>query len=167
MDNKARIYVEFAPDLKEEVGGRLSLQDVLDEAAIPAQTAWSTAPPTDPDRRGKALVETVAVGSLAALSLAGSVAILTSAVSRYLERKAVRDTHFEYWVSDPVLDPKGKAVLDPDGQPLVVRRRIGGFDAIPTGPAESLTITVGKALGVGVQSGGPAGTQSKGKTAPE
>lgn len=167
MDSSTRIYIEFTSDLKDELDHRVSLQEALEEAGIQAEVAWGAVPPTAPDQRGKALAEMVTAGAIAAVSLAAAVKILLSAIDAHLDRKAVRDTRYEYWVSEPLLDGKGKPIPDAQGRPLLVRKRLGGFDAIPAGPAESLTITVGKGLGVGAQSGEPAGAPPKTKTAPD
>jgi hypothetical protein len=64
MDKHSRIYVELTPDLKEQLGHRFSLQEVLSEAGIDAEIEWAAIPPEDPEQRTKALVEAVTVASI-------------------------------------------------------------------------------------------------------
>lgn len=139
-----RIYVEFSPELKDELGDDASLQDIFDEAGIEADIEWAAMPPTDTGVREKALVETVTVLSIGAVPVAAAFKLLESAITHYLDHKAVRDSHFERWVTEPVLDKQGKPLVDKTGAQLKQRRRLGGFDALPEVPGESIAITVGK-----------------------
>ncbi|WP_295458832.1 hypothetical protein [uncultured Thiodictyon sp.] len=164
MDSKSRIFVEFTPELKAELAGFPGLAAILDQAGIAAEIEWGAVPPTAEDPRTKALAETVRAATIGAVTLAAAGTLVQSSISDYLDRQAVRETHFEYWVNEPMLDGKGKAILDRQGHPQLVRRRIGGFDEIPTGPTQSITITVGKqGLAVGIQHGMPATTPRQGE----
>ncbi|MBV5274380.1 MAG: hypothetical protein JZU52_12310, partial [Lamprocystis purpurea] len=63
--------------------------------------------------------------------------------SQYLEHKAVSDTHFVYWVNEPLLESNGAPVLDAAGEPRTIRRRISGVDAFPNLPDQGITLTIG------------------------
>jgi len=139
------IYVEFGSELKDELGDDLQLESVLEAEGLHADVTWGAVPPTTPAERTKNLVEIVTAGSIATVSLAAAVKILMSAISSYLDRKAVRDSHFVVWLNEPIRNANGQAVLDDDGRPLLVRRRLSGFDALPATAPEGLTLSFGKA----------------------
>lgn len=165
MDSNTQIYVEFTSDLKARLNNRVRLQDALNEAGIVAEVQWGAVPPTDSAQRTKALVEIVVASSIAAVSLATSVKILLSAISDHLDRKAVRDSHFQFWVNEPLLNGRGKPIIDKQGKPRMVRRRISGFDPMPVGPGESITITVGtKGVEVTSKRGRPADAEAREKS---
>jgi hypothetical protein len=144
------IYVEFGSELKDQLGEDAQLESVLEAEGLQVQITWGAVPPTSPNERTKNLVEIVTAGSIATVSLAASVKILMSAISSYLDRKAVRDSHFVVWLNEPIRDAEGKPLLDDDGRPLLVRRRLSGFDALPATAPEGMTLTVGTD-GVSVQ----------------
>lgn len=155
MDDDERIYVEFAPEIKARLNNRVALEDILRAAGIDAAVEWHAVPPIDPEERSRALVETVAAISIAA-SLAGAIKLLESAITHYLDHKAVRDTRFEYWAPEPLLDGKGKPILDGKGKPRITRRRIGGFDELPVAPGGGVTISVGqRGLSASIADDGP------------
>jgi len=144
------IYVEFGSELRDQLGEDATLESILEAEGLQVQVSWDAVPPTSPDERTKNLVEIVTAGSIAAtagsvavVSLAASVKILMSAISNYLDRKAVRDSHFVFWQNEPIRDAGGKPLLDDDGRPLLVRRRLSGFDALPATAPEGMTLTVG------------------------
>ena len=140
MDSEGRIYVEFSPELKARLNHRVALRDILGAAGIEAPVEWRAVPPTDPDERSKALVETVRAASVA-VSLAAAVPLIESAITHYLDHQAVRDSQFVIWVNEPLLDAKGQPILDRKGEPRTVRRRSSGFDEFPLAGGD-LTITV-------------------------
>jgi len=137
------IYVEFGSELRDQLGEDATLESILEAEGLQVQVSWDAVPPTSPDERTKNLVEIVTAGSIAMVSLAASVKILMSAISSYLDRKAVRDSHFVFWQNEPIRDAGGKPLLDDDGRPLLVRRRLSGFDALPATAPEGMTLTVG------------------------
>lgn len=161
MDSDSRVYVEFSPDLKARLNNRVSLEDILAEAGVDADIEWHAVPPTDPEARGKNLVETANCISMGALGLAVAVKIIESAISSWLDRKAVRDSHFGEWVNEPALDGKGRPILDPKGKPLQTRRRVSGFDELPAAHSGSVTISVGL-KGLSASIGGDQGSPGRG-----
>jgi len=110
MASQARIYVLFSSELKARLNNRIDLQEILATEGIDADVEWHAAPPTDPSERTKVLVETVALASLGAVSAAAAIKVLESAITHYLDHKAVRDCHYAYWVNEPVLDGSGRAI---------------------------------------------------------
>ncbi len=145
MDNQTRIYVEFAPELKARLNNRLSLQDILATAGIDADVEWHAVPSTDPEQRTKMLVETVACISMGTVSLAVAAKLIESLITHHLDHKAVRDSHFDYWEHESLLDVKGRPILDSKGKPRKIRRRVHGFDALPATSGEGVTIDVSAA----------------------
>lgn len=165
MNTNTQIYVEFTSDLKARLNNKVRLQDALNEAGIEAEVEWGAVPPTEPEQRTKALVEIVTAGSIAAVPLAIVVKILMSAISDYLNQKAVRDSHFQFWRNKPLLDGQGQPICDKQGRPCMVRERVSGFDPLPVGPGESITITVGmKGAEVTSKRGKPADAEAKEKS---
>lgn len=142
MDIAQRIYVEFSPGLKARLNNRISLREALSFAEIDAVVDWHAVPPSDPAEPGHGLVESVSATAIAA-SLVAAVPVIESAVSQYLEHKAVSDTHFVYWVNEPLLESNGAPVLDAAGEPRTIRRRISGVEAFPNLPDRGITLTIG------------------------
>jgi hypothetical protein len=142
MARDGRLYVQFSPELREQLGDQLSLGDILSQAGIDAGVEWHALPPSNPDERTKALVETVQLVSLGAVSVAAAIKLIESAITHYLNNKAVRDSHFSRWVNRPVVDKKGKPLLNKDGTPVLTRERVGGFDEFPSVPGEGLSLKV-------------------------
>lgn len=143
MDIGERIYVEFSPELKSRLNHRINLREVLRAAGIEAEVEWHAVPPTDPDERSKALVETVTAVSIGALSLAAAIKIIESAITHYLNNRAVRDSHYRRAVNEPLLDGKGRPVLDDEGRPLLIARPVSGFDTLTAVPGGGVTISAG------------------------
>ncbi len=163
MDSSGRIYVEFAPELKARLNNLVGLRDILQAAGIDAAVEWDELPPTDPAESTKRPVETLRAAAIA-VSLLAAVPLIESAITHYLDHQAVRDSHFEYWINEPLLDAKGRPILDARGAPRTVRRRISGFDEFPTISGGGLTITVSDqslslALGRDDAKGAPAPTK--------
>jgi hypothetical protein len=143
MDSDSRIYVEFSPDLKARLNNRVSLQDILAAAGVDADVEWHAVPPTAPAERSKNLVETVTCLSMGAVALSVAIKIVESAITSWLNAKAVRDSHFGEWVNEPALDGEGKPILDAKGEPVLIRRYSSGFDELPVTLGGSVTISVG------------------------
>ena len=143
MDSPVRIAVDFTPELKDALGATPDLREILDDAGIDAMTEWSGLPPTHPEERTKALAETILLYAASAAAAAATIKLLESTLTHYLDHKAVRDSRFEYWVNEPMLDGKGKPMRDDDGQPRMIRRRVSGFDKLPALPAGGFTLSVG------------------------
>ncbi len=144
MEGDTPIYVEFTSDLKDHLGDDVQLESLLEAEGLQAQVTWGAVPPTSQEERTKNLVEIVSAGSIAAVSLAVSLKILTSTISSYLDRKAVRDSHFVFWLNEPMCDAEGKPICDDEGRHLLVRRRVSGFDALPATAPEGITLIIGK-----------------------
>lgn len=130
------------------------------QAFADATTEFSPLPPTRPGVRSKAIVESVVLSAQAAVAAAAAVKLLESALTHYLNHRAVRDTHFEYWVHEPMCDAKGRALLDKQGNPRLIRRRVGGFDELPTIPSEGVTVSVGAGKGISLQTGQSSSPQA-------
>jgi hypothetical protein len=162
MDSDSRIYVEFSPDLKARLNNRVSLEEILAAAGVDADVEWHAVPPTDPAARSKNLVETVTCLSMGAVALSVAIKIVESAITSWLNGKAVRDSHFGEWVNEPALDDKGGPILDPKGKPMLIRRRVSGFDKLPVTPGGSVTISVGL-KGVSASIGGDQGDPKRGQ----
>lgn len=153
MKEPLRISVEFASTIKEQLGEPPDLSTIVADAGLDGTTEWSDLPPTDPGVRTKSLVETVVLATQGAVAAAAAVKLLESALTHYLDHRAVRNSHFEYWVNEPVHDEQGRLVRDKKGKPRLIRRRIGGFDALPAIPSEGITVSVGGSKGVSLQTG--------------
>jgi hypothetical protein len=161
MDGDSRIYVEFSPELKARLNNRVSLEDILAAAGVDADVEWHAVPPTDPAERSKNLVETVTCLSMGGVALSVAIRIVESAITSWLNGKAVRDSHFGEWVNEPALDGESKPILDPKGKPLLIRRRVSGFDELPVTSGGSATISVGlKGVSAGI--GGDQGDRGRG-----
>jgi hypothetical protein len=143
MDIAQRIYVEFSPGLKARLNNRISLREALSFAEIGVVVDWHAVPPSDPAEPAQGLVESVSATAIA-VSLVAAVPVIESAVSQYLEHKAVSDTHFVYWVNEPLLESNGAPVLDAAGEPRTIRRPVSGVDAFPNLPDQGITLTIGE-----------------------
>jgi hypothetical protein len=153
MTEPLRISVEFAASVKRQLGDPPDLSAIVADAGLDGTTEWSDLPTTDPGVRTKSLVETVVLATQGAVAAAAAVKLLESALTHYLDHRAVRNSHFEYWVNEPLHDERGRVVLDKKGKPRLIRRRIGGFDALPAIPSEGITVSVGGSKGVSLQTG--------------
>lgn len=140
MDPKTHIYVEFSPELKAQLGNSLNLTSILEAANIEADIKWKALPPAHPEERSKALIEVVTL----VVSVAAAIKLVESAITHYLDHKAVRNSHFAYSIPEPMVDAKGKPVLDKNGEPRTIRRQISGFDAFPLIPGEAIIVSVGQ-----------------------
>jgi len=156
MDQQVRVYVDFAPEIKDQLGDRITLGMILEESGIAADTEWHALPPTNPEERSKALVETVMI---TAVSLAAAVKLVESAITHFLDHKAVRDTYFGYWRHEPMVDGEGKPVLDKSGKERIIRRWVSGFDAFPDIPGEGISLSVSRqGFSVGAAQASPTRT---------
>ena len=165
MEDQARIYVMFSPELKARLNNRIDLRQILLAQGIQADVEWHPVPSTDPGERERGLAETVQIAVLG-VSLAAAVAALESAITHYLDHKSVRDSHYGYWVHEPVLDNYGQQVLDDAGKPRLIRRRVSGFDVLPAGAEGGITITVDKGgVSVGIGGAGTAAPEADDKPA--
>ncbi len=142
METQARIYVLFSSELRARLNNRFSLREILAASGIDADVEWRAVPSTDPGERTKALVETVVLASLGAVSVTAAIKLLESAITHYLDHKAVRDSHYDYWLNEPHLDGKGCAIKDAAGKVRIGRRRVGGFDKLPAVPGEGITVSI-------------------------
>ena len=166
MAAEGLIYVQFSSELRDKLGEQLSLETILAQAGIEADVEFHALPSTQPGERGKALVETVMLVAMGAVSVAVAIKAIESAITHFLDHKAVRDSHFERWVNVPVIGENGKPVLDAKGKPLLVRERVGGFDDYPDIPGEGVALTVGDE-GISVTLGQQASRQAPAIKAPK
>jgi len=165
MNDTGCLYIQFSPGLRDELGDDIPLQDIVNQAGIDRPLQWRRLPPGDPGERSKALVETVVITSTAAVALAVVIRQIETAITEYLDHKAVRDSHYGYYVNEPVIGSNGKPLEDKDGSVLLVRRRVSGFDAFPIMPREGLTLVVGE-QGLEFRSGEQSGgADAEGETA--
>lgn len=152
--NDSRIYLNLSDDIRtllEEEGS--SVQDLLAAADLPADVRFEALPPAHPGERTRDLVPVIMAGSVAAVSLAAAVAILTAAISRALERKAIRPRYVEYQEEKPVLDAHGNPVLDKEGRVQTIRTPVHRFVEPQNLTEDTFKVGLGPTQGIVVEMG--------------
>lgn len=128
MDTDTRVYLDFSPDIREMLAEQeVAVQDILKEAGVDAEVHYFALPPEHPDERTRDLVPVIMAGSVAAVSLAAAVAMITSAISKFLVARASRLRYVEYLEEKPVLDAQGNPVFDRDGKVQTIRAPVHRF----------------------------------------
>lgn len=154
MTINSRIFLNFLEDIRTLLDEQdMGVQDLLAEAGINAEVHFEALPPEHPGERTRELVAVIMAGSVAAVSLTAAVAIITSAISKALERKAVRPRYVEYLEEKPVLDAQGNPVLDAQGKVQTIRVPVHTFVEPRNLSEETFTVELGLKQGIVVRMG--------------
>jgi hypothetical protein len=152
MENEDKIYIDFSAELKERLAEQgINAQEILEAAGIACEMRYAALPPEHPGKRTRELVPVIMAGSVAAVSLASAVALITSAISKFLDRKAGRLRYVEYLEERPVLDVAGNPVLDERGQVQTIRVPVHKFIEPENLTPESFSVEIGLKQGVVVK----------------
>ncbi len=104
MTVDSKIYLDFSENIRtlfDEYD--MSVQDILEESGLNAEVHFEALPPEHPGERTRDLVPVIMAGSVAAVSLAAAVGIVTSVISKALNLRAVQPRYVEYLEEKPVL----------------------------------------------------------------
>lgn len=156
MDREGRVYLDLSPDIREILAGEeITVQGILEEAGIEAEVRHDTLPPEHLGERTRDLVPVIMAGSVAVVSLAAAAAMITSAISKFLEAKAARPRYIEYLEEKPVLDSQGNPVPDRDGKVQTIRVPVHRFVELKNLSTESFSLeaTLEKGIIVKMESG--------------
>lgn len=154
MDTDGKIYLNFSEDLRTLFDEQdIRIQDVLQEAGINAEVRFEALPPVHPGERTRDLVPVILASSAAAVSFAATVAIITSAISKLLDRKAARPRYVEYLREKPILDAKGNPLLDKDGKVQTIQEPIHTFVEPRNLNEENFKVEIGLTKGIVITMG--------------
>lgn len=154
MTEESKIYLDFSEDIRNLLAEEdIRVQDLLNEAGISATVRFEALPPEHGEERTRDLVPIIMASSVAAVSLSAAVAIITSAISRALERRAVRPRYVEYLEEKPIVDAKGNPVVDKKGNVQTIRAVVHKFVEPQNLTEDAFKVELGLKQGIVVSMG--------------